>query len=61
MNDIYCIKENNGVALCVCKHKPCKNLERIRLIAETSLFSCSALYYESGLRAILKILKEVQK
>lgn len=57
----YCIKENDGVAFCVCKHRPCKKLDEIKHIAEISLLSCSALYYEAGLRKILKILEGGQQ
>ena len=30
----YCIKHNNGISLCVCKHKPCKILKDIQNIAQ---------------------------
>lgn len=43
----YCILENDGVGLCVCKHRPCEQLQRLkeeneRLKKQYNCYACDS-------------------
>ena len=60
MEDKYCVLENDGVSLCVCKHKPCKQIRDLKQEIESfELSEQDANDIIAGLRQSLMDIKKI--